>query len=618
MKDMNQEAVLAEAKRPLSAKGPGKKRAVLILLCVITALAVVYVGFSIFFQSHFCFGTTIDGIKAGGLGVKKVEDLIRAEIKDYTLELKQREGNSETISGDSIGIVPVFQGEVEQLLDDQNGFAWIAKLIQKDELKLDKVVSYQENDLEQVLKELSCTQKENQRKPVNAAYSEYKKGAGYELVSADYGTVIDMEALKKAVDEAVKSLEGQLDLEESGCYENPMIGDDNKELLSLIETFNSYTGMTITYDFGDQKEVLDGETISTWLSDKDLKAVVDEEAVSDYVKSLGKKYNTAYKPKTLKTSYGTTVTITNGFYGWRINNADETAQIISDLKEGKSVEREPVYLQTANSHGENDYGDSYVEINLTAQHLFVYDKGKLIVESDFVSGNVAKGHSSPTGAFGLTYKTMNAVLRGEDYETPVTYWMPFAGDVGMHDATWRKSFGGNIYKTGGSHGCINLPPSVAKTIYGIVDKNYAVLVYTLPGTESKSVQQQDATAVVNAINTIGQVTLESETAINNARNLYNALPDSAKGLVTNYGTLTAAEAALAQLKSGTQPAEQAPQEQPAQEPQPTPEPTPETQPTPEQQPTPAPQPTPEPAPETQPTPEQQPAPAPEEQVPQGA
>lgn len=616
MKDMNQEAVLAEAKRPLFAKGPGKKRAVLILLCVITALAVVYVGFSIFFQSHFCFGTTIDGIKAGGLGVKKVEELIKAEIKDYTLELNQREGNSETISGDSIGIVPVFQGEVEQLLDDQNGFAWIAKLIQKDELKLDKVVSYQENDLEQVLKELSCTQKENQRKPVNATYSEYKKGAGYELVSADYGTVIDMEALKKAVDEAVKSLEGQLDLEESGCYENPMIGDDNKELLSLIETFNSYTGMTITYDFGDQKEILDGETISTWLSDKDLKAVVDEEAVSDYVKSLGKKYNTAYKPKTLKTSYGTTVTITNGFYGWRINNADETAQIISDLKEGKSVEREPVYLQTANSHGENDYGDSYVEINLTAQHLFVYDKGKLIVESDFVSGNVAKGHSSPTGAFGLTYKTMNAVLRGEDYETPVTYWMPFAGDVGMHDATWRKSFGGNIYKTGGSHGCINLPPSVAKTIYGIVDKNYAVLVYTLPGTESKSVQQQDAAAVVNAINTIGQVTLESETAINNARNLYNALPDSAKGLVTNYGTLTAAEAALAQLKSGTQPAEQTPQEQPAPEPQPTPEqqPTPEPQPTPETQPTPEQQPT----PETQPTPEQQPAPAPEEQAPQEA
>ena len=98
------------------------------------------------------------------------------------------------------------------------------------------------------------------------------------------------------------------------------------------------------------------------------------------------------------------------------------------------MEREPVYLTTANSHGEHDYGDSYVEINLTNQHLFLYKDGKLVVESDFVSGNLSKGHDTPTGAFGLTYKTMNAVLRGPDYETPVTYWMPFNGDVGMHEA----------------------------------------------------------------------------------------------------------------------------------------------------------------------------------------
>ena len=79
----------------------------------------------------------------------------------------------------------------------------------------------------------------------------------------------------------------------------------------------------------------------------------------------------------------------------------------------------------------------------------------------------------------MTYTTTDAVLRGEDYATPVKYWMPFAGDVGMHDASWRKSFGGNIYKTNGSHGCINLPTSVAKTIYNTIEKGWPVLVYTL-------------------------------------------------------------------------------------------------------------------------------------------
>ena len=157
---------------------------------------------------------------------------------------------------------------------------------------------------------------------------------------------------------------------------------------------------------------------------------------------------------------------------------------------------------TANSHGKNDYGDSYVEINLTAQHMFLYKDGKLVIDSDFVSGNVSKNNATPTGAYGVTYTEKNATLRGENYETPVTYWMPFNGDIGMHDLTSRKAFGGDIYKTRGSHGCINLPYAAAKKIYETIDKGYCVLVYNLPGTESDSVKQKEAAAVVNTINSI--------------------------------------------------------------------------------------------------------------------
>ena len=138
---------------------------------------------------------------------------------------------------------------------------------------------------------------------------------------------------------------------------------------------------------------------------------------------------------------------------------------------------------TANSHEGPDYGNSYVEINLTAQHLFMYVDGELIVESDFVSGNLANGWDTPTGAFTLTYKDKDAVLRGENYATPVTYWMPYAGNVGMHDATWRREFGGDIYKTDGSHGCVNLPWSNAKIIFENIEQGFPVLCYKLPGTE---------------------------------------------------------------------------------------------------------------------------------------
>lgn len=536
-------------------KQKGKKRTGLIIAVVVTVLAVLYIAAAVFFRSHFCFGTTLDGMKVGGYNVKKTEQLIKREVENYSLKLTGREGGSEVIVGNSLKVTPVFNGEIEKLIKEQNAFAWIVTLFKGQELQLEKTVEFEEEALESVLKELSFMKPENQRTPVNAAYSEYIENEGYVLIPADYGTTIDTEALKEAVKEAVCGLLEELNLDESACYVEPEIGDDNEQLLALIEKLNSYAGVTITYDFGEKTEVLDGAISSEWFSDEDLELVVDEEKVLSYVKSLAKEYNTAYRPKELETSYGTTVTISNGHYGWKIDNAGEVEQILADLEAGTDVKREPVYAQRANSHGENDYGDSYVEINLTAQHLFLYANGNLVVESDFVSGDVAKGHSSPTGAFGLTYKTRDAVLRGEDYATPVKYWMPFAGDVGMHDASWRRSFGGGIYLTNGSHGCINLPGSVAKTIYETIDKGYPVLVYKLPGTESEAVKQQEAANVVNLINSIGTVTLESEPVITSARNLYDALPESAKGYVTNYDMLPAAEAALAQLKAAQPPSE---------------------------------------------------------------
>ena len=171
-------------------------------------------------------------------------------------------------------------------------------------------------------------------------------------------------------------------------------------------------------------------------------------------------------------------------YGWKINQSEETEALKQILLSCESQEREPVYSQTAASHDANDYGNTYAEINLTAQHMFFYKEGKLVVESDFVSGNESRGWSTPAGVYPLTYKQRNATLKGENYATPVSYWMPFNGGIGMHDAYWRSSFGGRIYKTNGSHGCINLPPAVAKTIYENISAGMPVLCYHLDGSGS--------------------------------------------------------------------------------------------------------------------------------------
>ena len=152
----------------------------------------------------------------------------------------------------------------------------------------------------------------------------------------------------------------------------------------------------------------------------------------------------------------------------------------------------------------------------------------------------------------MTYTEKNATLRGENYETPVTYWMPFAGNVGMHDAYWRSKFGGSIYYYAGSHGCINHPPEVAKVVFENVKKNYPVLVYELPGTESTDATDKgEAKKVEKLIDALGTITKDSKEAVQKARNAYDKLTANDKVYVTKYDKLKKAEEKLQKLQKNS-------------------------------------------------------------------
>ena len=348
--------------------------------------------------------------------------------------------------------------------------------------------------------------------PEDARISEYQpETKSYEIIPAVQGTTLVLENVEQAVSEAVLSLSSEVDLEEKQCYTKPAVDTEDERLVSLAAQMNQYVGAVVTHTFGSSQEVLDGDTIHQWIVTDGTTASIDESQAAAYVKALAKTYDTAYQTKTLKTSYGKTVKITKGNYGWRMNQAAETAAILEIIRKGEQQTREPEYSQKAASHDGNDYGDTYVEINLTAQHLFFYKNGKLLVESDFVSGNESRGWATPSGAYPLTYKERNATLKGEGYATPVSYWMPFNGGIGMHDASWRGSFGGTIYKTNGSHGCINLPPAVAKTIYENISAGMPVLCYHLEGTEAGAGTNTGAGTDSSAAETTAAETTAAET-----------------------------------------------------------------------------------------------------------
>lgn len=83
-------------------------------------------------------------------------------------------------------------------------------------------------------------------------------------------------------------------------------------------------------------------------------------------------------------------------------------------------------------------------------------------------------------------------------------------------------------------------------------KTYVTKLDTLTAAETAYkalVDRKAADDVIEKINEIGKVTLESKTAIEAARAAYNALTNDQKLLVENYDVLTAAEAELARLEA---------------------------------------------------------------------
>jgi lipoprotein-anchoring transpeptidase ErfK/SrfK len=137
----------------------------------------------------------------------------------------------------------------------------------------------------------------------------------------------------------------------------------------------------------------------------------------------------------------------------------------------------PAYSQEGYARGLDDIGDTYIEVDLTEQKLYYYVEGEIALETDVVTGNLAKKYGTPEGINFVYNKQRNRTLRGPGYSSFVKYWMPVKGGIGLHDASWRSKFGGEIYKTNGSHGCINMSTQVAARLYDMVELGTPVVMF---------------------------------------------------------------------------------------------------------------------------------------------
>lgn len=246
----------------------------------------------------------------------------------------------------------------------------------------------------------------------------------------------------------------------------------------IQKQINDFAIANIEYNFISSTEVINKELITKWLIVEEDRVVLDEEKVREYVEELAQRYNTVGMERQFVDSHGKTVTVSGGPYGWEIDCDKETKELIELINSGNNVEdREPIYKQRAITRGINDIGNTYVEINMSEQKMWFYKEGELIVSTNIVTGNTTRGNGTPSVVGYIHNKARNINLVGEGYVAFVRYWMKVYGSIGIHDASWRNKFGGTIYTTNGSHGCINTPYDMVKLIYENIEIGTPVIIF---------------------------------------------------------------------------------------------------------------------------------------------
>lgn len=448
------------------------------------AAAIVYMLAAVFFSSHFFLRTEINGYSCQFKTVEQVKEMIRKGCEDFELTLKEREDKAEVITSKQVALEFVDDGKIEAIKENQKGYAWITSIFKKAVYENAATITLNENALLETVDKLEALKPENRKVPI-AAYPAYNSEAGkFEIIKEDLGTDVDKDKLLGAVKEALLSDQRVLNLHEAECYVKPKFYSEDDAVIKARDLMNHYLKTELTHDFGFTKVALNAEEISKWLSvDEQSQVVIDQSKAGDYVQWLGTNYNTCGIRRKFKTPENTTITISGGTYGWRIDHKKEVAKLCEDIQTGKPITREPVYRQTGYQRDENgnDLHDTYIAISIQAQTMWYYKNGKCLLSTPVVTGNTSKKMGTPTGVYEIAFKQRDHVLRGEDYESPVDYWMPFYEyrGIGIHDASWRAAdaFGAEIYKTNGSHGCVNTPYNAVKSLYGMVSAGTPVVVY---------------------------------------------------------------------------------------------------------------------------------------------
>lgn len=448
-----------------------KKTIIGLIAAIVVVIAGIYIFKSIGYQNKFLPNTVVDGLAIENKTVSEANNELKSHYQNKEFSATENGKELFTFKGVDIGITDDFTKDLTKLKNDQNGWSWPIRMLKKTSTKSElKDVTYDQATFDQFVENLPLTN-ESRVKPENAKVE--KTAAGFTIEKEVMGDTFDLDKVKKVLAESINSGNTKIKLETS--YQKPTVMSDDAGLKERLAKLESLSKLTITYNISGQKETVPPATLLSWLSESpEGEVTVDQAGVKVYLQGLSDKHSTYEKTRTFKSTRRGEVQVPAGTYGWTLQVDKEAPALAADILTKTDLQdRKPI---VAGSGYGVDVGNTYIEVDLVNQHMWYYREGALVLETDVVTGKPAT--PTPAGVFSVWNKERNATLKGEDYATPVDHWMPIDWNgVGIHDSPWQPAYGGTLYQTVGSHGCINTPPAVMVQLYEKADLGTPVLVF---------------------------------------------------------------------------------------------------------------------------------------------
>ncbi|MFY9902155.1 MAG: L,D-transpeptidase family protein [Trichococcus sp.] len=457
-----------------------KKKPIIIGATAVLLIAAGYFGAGSYYEDKFLPKTMLDGIDISNDTVAQAKEETTAAIAQTQIQIVENGEIIYAFTPADLGISIDNTEKLETMKAEQSGWNWPILLFQEKQEETDlSGVSVDETALADILAAMPL-ENESRTAPVNATVVKGTKG--YEISPETAGNKVDLELLKETMLEAILAGETEIDL--TKAYQQPTLTADDPNLKKTVQKLDDLTDTVIQYTISGQTETVPQTAIVEWLGvDENGEVSVNREGVAAYLQGLSDTYSTFSSTRDFLATDGETVQVPAGTYGWTLAVAAETDNLIEYVLAGEDVTVTPNYNGTGYHADGADIGTTYVEVDLSSQHMWYYKDGAVALETDIVSGHPQT--PTPTGVFYIWNKEEDAVLKGynpkteKDYESPVEYWMPvdWTG-VGIHDSSWQSAYGGEYWLTAGSNGCVNTPPGVMAELYGMIAIGVPVVIHS--------------------------------------------------------------------------------------------------------------------------------------------